>query len=134
MDKENIRLLLVDYNSKYLDHLSLTLKESRFSNFYKAFSGEKAIQSIFRYDPQIILMDTFMKGITGYEACKRIREMDQGIKRVIIGLSMDDYGTYWTNNDANHFFRKRDIFGNNLLVEKIEKEYLNLQMNLSKAL
>lgn len=43
----------------------------------EAENGEKAIQAVDRFDPDLVLMDVKMPGMDGLEAAKKIAEMDE---------------------------------------------------------
>ncbi len=63
-------------------------------------SGEK---------PDLILMDTDMPGIKGYDACKRIKNSEDTRAIKIIGSSgnvSDGYENKWTEAGADHFTNK----------------------------
>ena len=43
------------------------------------FSGEEALQEIYKFNPDIVLLDVMLPGIDGYEVCKTIKN-DEAIK------------------------------------------------------
>ena len=47
-------------------------------------SGEEAVNGLKTYNPDIILMDIMMSGMTGIEATRWIKEQDKNIKVIII--------------------------------------------------
>jgi two-component system sensor histidine kinase/response regulator len=40
-------------------------------------SGEEAIEAVFRFSPDLILMDVMMPGMNGFDVCKRLKNDDQ---------------------------------------------------------
>ena len=52
----------------------------------EAASGEEAIQLASREQPDVVLMDIAMKGISGLEAAARMRESHPGVRVVILSM------------------------------------------------
>jgi CheY-like chemotaxis protein len=46
-----------------------------------AANGEEVVQLCYELRPDIVLMDVTLPVINGFEACRRIREMEQGTRR-----------------------------------------------------
>jgi len=70
--EQKSKLLLVDD-----DYVNLGILEELFEDNYELLSvnsGEKAIQVLDSYCPDLILLDIMMPNMNGYEVCKMIRE------------------------------------------------------------
>jgi sigma-B regulation protein RsbU (phosphoserine phosphatase) len=70
-DLSESRILIVDDAKANVDILVEALRHE-----YKlsvALSGESALQSIERSQPDLVLLDILMPGIDGYEVCRRLR-------------------------------------------------------------
>jgi DNA-binding NarL/FixJ family response regulator len=52
----------------------------------EASSGEEALELVGREQPDVVLMDIAMKGITGLEAAVRMRERHPGVRVVILSM------------------------------------------------
>jgi class 3 adenylate cyclase len=79
------RVLLVDDTKANIDVLVETLR-----NDYKlsiATDGERALRSVEKALPDIILLDIMMPGIDGYEVCRRLKASTQTREIPIIFLS-----------------------------------------------
>ncbi|MEL6858418.1 MAG: PleD family two-component system response regulator [Pseudomonadota bacterium] len=65
-------ILVVDdiETNRRLMHAKL---ESRYYSVFLAASGEAAIESAIRHQPDIILLDVMMPGMDGYEVCRRLK-------------------------------------------------------------
>jgi diguanylate cyclase (GGDEF)-like protein len=68
---DEARILIADDDSVSLYLLSAVFKEGFEVCCVK--SGEEALGSVSSFKPDIILLDVVMKGIYGYEACKRLK-------------------------------------------------------------
>lgn len=129
----NYNILLVDDNHIFRGVLKLAFQFKGY-NINEANSGESAIEEVInnnsKYD--IILMDTQMPGVKGYEACMIMR--DQGYNGTIIGMSFNNeiknLNELWINNGANAYIPKREFINNetrnhlySLIEEIIKSEY-----------
>ncbi len=109
------RILVVDDNPT-----NLFLFEELLNDEYElktAQSGENALENFRDFDPDLVLLDIMMPGISGYEVCREIRRIDADSHRKIIMVSAknattdrldgyragaDDYITKPFNEDELH--------------------------------
>ncbi|MDC2866875.1 response regulator transcription factor [Bacillus sp. BP-3] len=70
-----INILLIDDEPRMLDLLSLYLTHRGY-NCTKATSGKEAISLLEEKEFRLILLDIMMPGMSGWETCKRIRELN----------------------------------------------------------
>src|SRR4030095_14142910 len=79
------RVLLVDDAKANLDILVEGLKSDH--KLSLALNGEMALQVAARTPPDLVLLDIVMPGISGYEVCRRLREMPETAEVPIMFLS-----------------------------------------------
>jgi two-component system, sensor histidine kinase and response regulator len=70
-----IKILIVDDDEVNTDILSELL--SKDYSIKIAHSGEKALDILDAFMPELILLDIIMPGINGYEVCRRIKKQDR---------------------------------------------------------
>jgi two-component system, OmpR family, KDP operon response regulator KdpE len=73
----NATILVVDDEPQIRRVLRATLSSSRY-DVVEAQNGEEAIEVVIRERPNLILLDVNMPGMTGLEACSKIRLSFQG--------------------------------------------------------
>lgn len=84
-----IRIILVDDHAMLRDGLSAMLKDVGGIEVVGAFSsGEEVVEEFEQYSPTIILMDIIMKGMTGIEATRWIKERSPKTKVIIISSEL----------------------------------------------
>lgn len=69
-------ILIVDDEPDNFDVIQSLLSEESYQLHY-AISGEHAIASLDKFDPDVILLDVMMPGINGIEVCKQIKAMSK---------------------------------------------------------
>jgi DNA-binding NarL/FixJ family response regulator len=83
--EKNIRVLLVDDHAILRDGIASILSTAEGIEVVGGCSsGEEAINTFSEYKPDVILMDIMMKGMTGLEATRWIKEQNGSIKIIII--------------------------------------------------
>jgi len=81
-------VLLVD-DHKGIRELEKSMFASLFDTFYESASGEEAVSIFNKHKPDWVLMDYKMKGMTGLEACKKIK-LDNMKAKVIMVTQFED--------------------------------------------
>ena len=71
---EQPRVLLVDDDEVNLLLTAIALRERGFS-ITEATSGEKAIQLLTTWSPDVVVLDALMPGLDGFETCKELRHL-----------------------------------------------------------
>jgi two-component system alkaline phosphatase synthesis response regulator PhoP len=108
MENKNIKILVVDDEPDIVEILKYNLEKEKFTVF-KAYSGEECITSAFANNPDMIILDIRMPGMTGIEACRTLRENERFAETPILFLTADS-DEYTTMNafDAggSHFITK----------------------------
>lgn len=116
-----IRILLVDDHALMREGVASMLKNVEFIDIVgKVESGEEAINAAQELSPDIILMDIMMKGMTGIEAARWIKEQNGNIKIILLsGEVNQDYISLSAKVGVNGYLPK-DV-SREALVEAIKK-------------
>ena len=69
----NTRILIVDDEVRYLRLMEANLVSEGYE-IIKANSGQAAVDAVDEHHPDLVLLDVMMPGLSGFEACDRIRE------------------------------------------------------------
>jgi len=80
------KILIVDDEPNILIPLQFLMEQNGY-DVIVAQSGEEAIEIIYRYKPDLVLLDIMLPGIDGYEICEIIRLRDELKHIKIIFLS-----------------------------------------------
>ncbi len=76
MDKNSVKILLVDDEDDILEFLSYNLKKYHF-NVFTASNGKDAIKLAKKEIPQLIILDIMMPEMDGIEACSELRSIPE---------------------------------------------------------
>jgi CheY-like chemotaxis protein len=83
LDTSTPQVLVVDDYVDTADAISMVLSVSGFDSNV-AYSGPSAIASVQRLHPEIILLDIWMPGMSGYEVAAQIRDSTDVSETVLI--------------------------------------------------
>ena len=86
MDPDAATVLIVDDEPLNVDLLEQELGAAGYRTL-SAASGEEALASVAKTPPDLILLDVVMKGVDGYETCRRLRAMPSEKGLIIIALT-----------------------------------------------
>lgn len=111
-----IRTLLVDDNPKFLDAASrFLISDPIIDVIATSLSGEEAIEQVRALNPDLVLMDIALPGISGLEATRRIKGLPDPPCVIILTLhDNEEYRNASQAVQADDFIAKSD-FGNDLL-------------------
>jgi DNA-binding NarL/FixJ family response regulator len=87
-DNGNIKLLVVDDHALVTEALFRLLSEEGYE-IAIANSGEKALEIAERWHPQVVIMDIFMRGMSGIDATARLRAAYPEIRVLMLSMSAD---------------------------------------------
>lgn len=73
MDKESIKVLVVEDEASIRKFININLKRNGFE-VLEAESGEKAFQVLEKCKPDIMVLDIMLPGVDGFEVCKKVRK------------------------------------------------------------
>ena len=101
------KILIVDDEPNIVVPLEFLMKQNNYE-VQTAGTGEKAIDLILTWKPDLVLLDIMLPGMDGYEVCQKIRQLKEFNRLKIVflsamarsidiakgmGLSADDYIT-----------------------------------------
>jgi two-component system KDP operon response regulator KdpE len=86
MSRRKASILVIDDEIAIVRALQRSLTAHGY-HVFQAHSGEKAIESLLRHAPDLILLDLELPGMSGFEVCKRVRQESD---LPIIAISMKD--------------------------------------------
>jgi DNA-binding NarL/FixJ family response regulator len=120
---KKIRLLLVDDHALVREGVSSMLRtESDIDILDTASSGEEAINKARDLSPDIIIMDIMLKGMTGIEATRWIREQNKDIKVILLSMEVKrEFVSAGIQTGISGYLHK-DV-AKETLVEAIQKVY-----------
>jgi DNA-binding response OmpR family regulator len=72
-DRSHIKVLVADDDAQLLGLVARRLKGMGYT-VIEALDGEKAWDAVLREQPDLVLLDVMMPGMSGWEVCRRIRE------------------------------------------------------------
>jgi len=125
-------ILIVD------DHhlMRRTLKEWLSDNFplkkiFEAGSGEEALETIEKYQPNIVLMDIHLPGISGIEAVKKIKINFPNTRVIVLTVQEDKrYRSKADEAGADAYVIKRNMYSNLIpLIRSINGISPNVEIN-----
>ena len=106
-----IRVLLVDDDAAFLESLeALLASDQRLEIVGKAFSGEEALESAAANEPDVVVVDVRMPGMSGIECGRLIRERDPNSRVILIsGSIFDDQRPDPTESRASAYLAKSEV-------------------------
>ncbi len=72
-EKAKYTLLLVDDNEQNLELLEIYMADVKDARVITARNGVEAMEAVARHRPDLILLDIMMPKMSGFEACKRLK-------------------------------------------------------------
>ena len=113
-----LRIVVVDDNRDGADTLAALLSMIG-HEVHIAYDGEDAVRAAAEFRPQVMLLDIGLPKLSGYDACRRIREAPQGKAMTLIAM------TGWGDAEAR---RKASLAGFDRHLVKPVDETLLLSM------
>lgn len=110
MEKEDVKILIVDDNEKDLKLLELKLTQLGFRNIIKASGGRDALRLAWRHTPDLIFLDLMMPELDGGKVKEHLKE-DHKTKNIpTIFLS-----SIITKDEQRHI---RHLAGGDMIIAK----------------
>lgn len=95
----NLRLLLVDDNHEFVEQATQWLSGYQWIDIVgRAYSGQEALDEVTRLQPDLVLMDVSMPGMSGLETTRRIKQRLSAPR--IVMLTLHDIPEYWKEAQA----------------------------------
>jgi CheY-like chemotaxis protein len=88
-EQPRLKVLIADDEPIIAKTLALILKANGFDAAF-ALSGEAAVQAARAGCPDALVLDVYMRGITGIETASRIRTLNPGCKTILISGATPD--------------------------------------------
>lgn len=98
MKNHKCKILIIDDEEELCDMLSLRLSCLGFETDY-SYNGEKGLEKIKSFQPNIVVLDVIMPGMDGWEVCKKIKE-NEDTKEIKVVLLTATQGKYDLNEKA----------------------------------
>ena len=84
------RILIIDDNEDDREILAVNLRNQGFEDLVFAQNGSEGILAAGEKKPRIILLDTVLPGMNGFEVCRKIREIEGLDTKIIIMTGLID--------------------------------------------
>ncbi|PKM81057.1 MAG: DNA-binding response regulator [Firmicutes bacterium HGW-Firmicutes-14] len=116
-----VKLVLVDdYEVQILGLKTLFQYYSNIEVVGEACSGEDAIKLSRELNPDVVVMDIRMSGLSGIEACREIKQNNPNIKVIMLTSHADDEAVFASLAAGADGYVLKQI-GSNDLIEAVEK-------------
>lgn len=86
MNKPKKKIVLIDDNTSFVDVLSRFLVVKKFEVF-TAYNGTEGMKIVSKHMPDLILLDIMMPGLSGYEVCAKLKQVEKTKQIPIIFLT-----------------------------------------------
>lgn len=120
MDKKVKVMLVDDHELLILGLKALLDKKENIEVIGEASSGEEAIKLCKELEPEVVVMDIRMPGISGIEACREIKQYNPKIKVLMLTSYADDEAVFASLIAGAEGYVLKEI-GNNDLANAIKK-------------
>lgn len=135
-------VLIVDDEPDMLRYTTSLLKNENY-NIIQAEDGKSALEMIYKYGPDLVILDLMIPEIDGLSLCKKLKsdERTRLIKIIILTARIDEKSKltalkYGVDDFVNKPFNSNElkvIISNNLQSNKLQKDlYLDLNESLKK--
>ena len=88
--RERLRVVIADDHPPYRAGLARTLRENGIDVVAEVSNGEAAIHTVEETEPDVVVMDLNMPGLSGLEATRRL--LDEAPSTVVLVLSVSAQG------------------------------------------
>jgi len=108
----SLRCLIVDDNTCFRDEMRGLLEEQGIEVVAGAASCDEALQQIAELQPDVVLIDIDLRGESGFDLARRLRDGLSGIGPDVILISTHDEGEYADlieSSPAVGFLAKTDL-------------------------
>jgi DNA-binding NarL/FixJ family response regulator len=87
---KRLRVVVADDHPFYRRELARSLEASGIEVAAEAPNGEIAIRAVERTDPDVVIMDLNMPGVSGLEATRRLLARDPAIRVLVLSVSAEE--------------------------------------------
>ena len=78
------KILVIDDDDDHRFIITECIKEAGYTNIIVAVNGEEGLEMVKTDKPDIVITDTDLGGVDGFEVCKRIKDKFPHIKVVVM--------------------------------------------------
>ncbi len=78
------KILIIDDNVDDMEIMNKQLKAAGFQDFFSAGSGKEGIKMAQDHNPDLIILDTLLPDIDGFEVCRRLKQNKNLSSQVIM--------------------------------------------------
>ena len=114
----NESVLIVDDHPSFREAARLALETDGFIVIGAVADGESAVIETLRRQPDIVLLDVGLPGMTGFEAASRLRDAASSAA-ILLASSRErsDFGPLIVDSGANGFVQKEQLSGEMIRTE-----------------
>ncbi len=80
----NKKILVIDDNQDDLEIMKECLNQAGYDEIFFSESGEEGVKKAEEEAPDVVIIDTNMSGVNGFETCKRIKSFEKIKTKVIM--------------------------------------------------
>jgi len=131
MDKENIKVLLIDDEKEFADSLAERM-EMRELESKTAYDGEQGLQLVQDEVPHVVVLDLRMPGIDGVEVLERIKKNYPDIRVIVLTGHGTEEDERVTRNLGVYEYLQKPV-GIDKLVSSIKNAFSSFQNAMSAA-
>ncbi len=85
-----LRVLLADDHAILRAGLRMLLAAEGLEVVGEASDAEEALREVMRTSPDVVILDITMPGLSGLEACPRLKELSPGVKILVLTMHEDE--------------------------------------------
>jgi two-component system NarL family response regulator len=106
-----LRILLVDNNEKFLESLSRFISSfPSVSIIGKTSNGKTALEMCSRLNPDLVLMDITLPGMSGFETTRRMKSLNNPPRILLLSFNDEpEYTLESINSGADGYLAKSEI-------------------------
>ncbi|MBI4510928.1 MAG: response regulator [Deltaproteobacteria bacterium] len=102
------RILLVDDSPENLEFLESRLKALGYRTTL-VHDGAKAVESVRRDPPDLVVLDVIMPDVNGYQACREIKKLHKQLPVIILTCRSDPADRFWARETGADDFLTKPI-------------------------
>lgn len=87
---KGLRIVIADPDASFCKYIRDKLTQAGYIVVDEAYDGRSALQMVYKHQPDVVLVNTFLEGIDGMEICNIME--GQKIAPVVLIADYDDYG------------------------------------------
>ncbi|MCQ6282177.1 diguanylate cyclase domain-containing protein [Bacillus sp. EB600] len=131
-DYQNVKVLYVE-DDKFSREKLLRILNRRFADVHGAKCAEEGYKIFNDYHPDVVIIDSKMDKIDGFEMIEKIRKQDEKVQIIVITACEDsEFFLQLIENNVNHFILKPIDLEKLLLAIQKSAAHIELERNFEK--